>query len=125
MAYEEDEKQEEKWQPVTEVREELRRYSRAMSKLRIRAREVLHKPFCEACARLDYQKTGVKDVEAYTGAELLKEDKVRDRKTHKIIGIMRDYRCSRGHGISMEVSNEELSEWEAEDMKEKTEKKGE
>jgi hypothetical protein len=66
-------------------------------------------PACLRCGKLDADHGQMKSMDDYFGAKfkLVQVTEIRDGKdATKIIGWMADYRCEKGHGITMRIDRD-------------------
>lgn len=92
---------------VTTAKQEFREYSRHEHKAVERSSRTL-KPVCTRCMKLDYTKGEMQPIDHYFNLKykLVAESDIRHPKdTTKIIGKAQDYRCPKGHGITV------MDEW--------------
>jgi hypothetical protein len=70
------------------------------------------KTVCDRCIRMDYGKGEMKEPDQYVKElKKAKEHVTNDPKTGKKLGIMVDYVCPRGHGVSFEITGEEYKRY--------------
>ena len=61
------------------------------------------KVFCHTCARVDFNNGKLaSDWTAYANLTLIGTSEIRDQKDNfKVIGTCEDYKCPKGHGVSL------------------------
>lgn len=61
------------------------------------------KTFCHTCARFDFVRGKLAtNWTAYSEMEFISSSEIREPKENKVLGKMEDWKCPKGHGISVE-----------------------
>ena len=63
------------------------------------------KLFCHSCARMDFNNNRLaSNWTNYSELTLIGTSEIIDKKTNQMIGTMEDFKCPKGHGVSIEKS---------------------
>jgi hypothetical protein len=89
---------------MVSVVQEERRYRKIIDAWKQESRQ-LGKPFCQTCAREDNNKNMLAGTwTEYANLEFIRDIQSVDPKNPgKVLEIIKDYKCPRGHGVSFSI----------------------